>query len=190
MSDKAAKKRQFILDTAKTVFAEKGFKSVTMKDIVDACEISRGGLYIYFDSTEAIFSEILREEAAKQSWNLAGGSAGDRLAFFLSEQKKSILSADKGLSVALYEYMFYKHEADLSCDDLKDAFKAGVAAVEAIVKEGVESGEFYADDIHSAALNIVYLLEGLKLAAGTVGVSERDIDGQLVYILGGLIAEE
>ena len=41
MSDKAARKKQHILDTAKKVFAEKGFKDVTMKDIVEACDISR-----------------------------------------------------------------------------------------------------------------------------------------------------
>ena len=40
MSDKSVQKRKFILETARNVFAEKGFRSVTMKDIVEACEIS------------------------------------------------------------------------------------------------------------------------------------------------------
>ena len=29
-----------------------------MKDIVEACEISRGGLYLYFGSTAEIFLEV------------------------------------------------------------------------------------------------------------------------------------
>ena len=53
MGEKSAQKKKYILDTARKVFVEKGYKSVTMKDIVEACGISRGGLYLYFDSTEA-----------------------------------------------------------------------------------------------------------------------------------------
>ena len=59
MGEKSAKKKQYILDKARVVFSEKGFKNVTMKDIVDACDISRGGLYLYFSSTEDIFLEVL-----------------------------------------------------------------------------------------------------------------------------------
>ena len=51
MGEKSVQKKQYILETARKVFAEKGYKNVTMKDIVEACEISRGGLYLYFDST-------------------------------------------------------------------------------------------------------------------------------------------
>lgn len=47
MGEKSAHKKQFIVETARQVFVEKGYKDVTMKDIVDACGISRGGLYLY-----------------------------------------------------------------------------------------------------------------------------------------------
>ena len=62
MSDKSVQKKKYILETARGVFAEKGYKSVTMKDIVDACDISRGGLYLYFSSTREIFLEVLKME--------------------------------------------------------------------------------------------------------------------------------
>lgn len=52
MGEKSTQKRQFILETAKKIFMEKGYKSVTMKDVVEACGISRGGLYLYFGSTK------------------------------------------------------------------------------------------------------------------------------------------
>ena len=62
MGEKSIQKRRFILETARKVFVEKGFKKVTMKDIVDACEISRGGLYLYFESTSQIFQEVMKLE--------------------------------------------------------------------------------------------------------------------------------
>lgn len=34
-----------------------------MKDIVEACEISRGGLYLYFESTGQIFLEVMKLES-------------------------------------------------------------------------------------------------------------------------------
>ena len=63
MGDKSVQKKKYILETARKVFMEKGFKKVTMKDIVEACNISRGGLYLYFDNTSQIFLEVLKLES-------------------------------------------------------------------------------------------------------------------------------
>ena len=60
MGEKSVQKKRYILENARKVFMEKGFKKVTMKDIVEACEISRGGLYLYFESTNQIFLEVLK----------------------------------------------------------------------------------------------------------------------------------
>lgn len=54
-------KRQYIIKKAREVFSKRGYKDVTMKDIVEACEISRGGLYLYFDSTKVIFLAVLND---------------------------------------------------------------------------------------------------------------------------------
>ena len=110
MGEKSVQKRKYILKKAREVFAEKGFKDVTMKDVVDACEISRGGLYLYFSSTEEIFLAVLREEIDEDDEEavvaaLSGdASAGDMLALFLKEQKKEILRKKNNLTVATYEY--------------------------------------------------------------------------------------
>ena len=47
MGEKSVQKKRYIVEKAREVFVEKGFKKVTMKDIVEACDISRGGLYLY-----------------------------------------------------------------------------------------------------------------------------------------------
>ena len=72
MGEKSEQKRMYILKQAKTVFAEKGFRAVTMKDIVDICEISRGGLYLYFASTEEIFRAILLTQLESEEDELNG----------------------------------------------------------------------------------------------------------------------
>ena len=60
MADKSLKKRNLILDCAEKVFSQKGFSVVTMKDIIEACNISRGGIYLYFSSTDEIFMEVIK----------------------------------------------------------------------------------------------------------------------------------
>ncbi|REF28010.1 TetR family transcriptional regulator [Xenorhabdus cabanillasii] len=52
---KAQKKHQYILEQAYKVFIKKGYSQVTMTDIITECEISRGGVYRYFQSTKDIF---------------------------------------------------------------------------------------------------------------------------------------
>ena len=93
MGEKSEQKREYILKKAREVFAKKGFRDVTMKDIVEACEISRGGLYLYFGSTEQIFKEILAQDLENDGEDLTADLGQDAtmaelLMLFLKEQKK------------------------------------------------------------------------------------------------------
>ena len=49
-----------------SLFAEKGFKQVTMKDICDAAKLSRGGLYCHYESTRQIFQEMIDDMTSEQ----------------------------------------------------------------------------------------------------------------------------
>jgi TetR/AcrR family transcriptional regulator, cholesterol catabolism regulator len=52
-------RRQQILDTAKTVFAEKGIVAATVRDISEQAGILSGSLYHHFASKEEMITEIL-----------------------------------------------------------------------------------------------------------------------------------
>ena len=56
----AASRRSQLLAIAAELFAEKGFKSTTVRDIADAAGILSGSLYHHFDSKESMVDEILR----------------------------------------------------------------------------------------------------------------------------------
>ncbi|MDE7186112.1 MAG: TetR/AcrR family transcriptional regulator, partial [Lachnospiraceae bacterium] len=149
MGEKSVQKRKYILDTAKKVFVEKGYKSVTMKDIVEACNISRGGLYLYFDSTEQILLEILQMEAEETddvfTQNITEeDTAADILTLFLKEQKKELLQKNN-LTVAIYEYFFGQQAADKNIM-LRRQFEAGVRVIEKLIEAGIASGEFYCEN--------------------------------------------
>jgi len=52
------RKRQ-ILDTAKKVFAAKGYHATGVADIIEACGIARGTFYLYFGSKRKVFETLL-----------------------------------------------------------------------------------------------------------------------------------
>lgn len=194
MSDKSEQKKKYILETARKVFIEKGFKNVTMKDIVEACDISRGGLYLYFGSTREIFLEVLQLEASEAddvfSNNIPeDATAADILALFLKEQKKELLRKKNNLTMATYEFHFSE---DISRKDniLKKQFDSAVKIIQKLIEAGVESGEFYCEDSLGTARNIMFVLEGLKISSQTIGITQDTVDKELLYLLKGLTVEE
>lgn len=193
MSDKSVQKKQYIVDTARKVFQEKGFKQVTMKDIVDACEISRGGLYLYFSSTEELFEELLKQEQEREDSFGEGipknATAAEVLALFMKEQKRELLNKGASLTVAIYEYYFGK-KVPAKENHIRKQFDIAVYVLERLIAEGVETGEFYCVDAQRAASNMMYVLEGLKVAAQTRGITEAAVDREILYMMSGLIAEE
>lgn len=52
-------RRASILDAAREVFADKGFDQATMDDIATAAELSKGTLYLYFKSKDALFIALV-----------------------------------------------------------------------------------------------------------------------------------
>ncbi len=53
-----AARREVILDAARRVFAERGFRGTTIADIAEAAGIALGTIYIYFKSKEDVFAAL------------------------------------------------------------------------------------------------------------------------------------
>lgn len=193
MGEKSIQKKKYIVETARKVFMEKGFKRVTMKDIVEACDISRGGLYLYFESTSQIFMEVLKLESEETDDVFSksideNATAVDILLLFFKEQKKEILRKKDTLTQAIYEF-YFDNELPKKDNVLKKQFDSAVKVIEKLIELGVENDEFVCDDYTGTARNIMYVLEGLKISAQTTGITPDAVDRELMYILRGLGAE-
>lgn len=194
MGEKSIQKKQLIVEEARKVFMKKGYKNVTMKDVVDACNISRGGLYIYFGSTKELFEEVLELEAEEADDVFTGNitedaTVADIFALFLKEQKKEILRKQDTLTVAIYEF-FFENRVAKKDNLLRKQFDMAVKVIQALIEEGIANGEFYCEDSIRMARNIMFILEGLKISAQTMSISEDMINKELLLILEGLIIEE
>ena len=61
MTAQASDRRTELLALAAQMFAERGLRATTVRDIADAAGILSGSLYHHFDSKESMVDEILRE---------------------------------------------------------------------------------------------------------------------------------
>jgi AcrR family transcriptional regulator len=62
----SAKRRQ-IVDGARRVFFADGFDGASMNDIARVAGVSKGTLYVYFNSKEDLFAALIREDRQQQA---------------------------------------------------------------------------------------------------------------------------
>ena len=70
-------KRRQILDGARRVFLSRGFDGASMGEIAKVSGVSKGTLYVYFDSKEKLFEVLTTEEKKSLAEALFSLDAGD-----------------------------------------------------------------------------------------------------------------
>lgn len=194
MLSKSELKKKFILKRAKQVFIKKGYKTVTMTDIIEECEISRGGLYLYYKSPSEIFLKILeaeREETGDVFLNAMrkGVPATKILKDFLKDQKREIFNKEESLKVAIFEF-FTIYKDDFKEDIMRQQFESAVKIVSGLIRYGINKGEFKTVDKKVIARNIIFLIEGIRISSEVMDIKEDLIDEQFNCIKDMLLSEE
>jgi len=64
-------KRKQIMEGARAVFLAAGFDGASMNDVARVAGVSKGTLYVYFDSKEKLFEALIREERRQQAERIA-----------------------------------------------------------------------------------------------------------------------
>lgn len=186
---KSVQKREYILDCAKTIFLQKGFAQVTMKDIVDACGISRGGLYRYFNSTREIFLALFQREAEKEMQQAKDEIHDQRSArwilnHYLAFQKKQILEKEPSLTHAAYEFFLENPDDQIiyqwQFDGTAEMFRE-------ILDYGCRKGEFVLEDTAALARHLALFLNNLYLSSPLLNLPEPHIEEQFKLLLKPLV---
>ncbi len=60
-AEQAARTRQAVLDTARALFAERGYAGTSLQDIADAMSVRKANVYYYFKTKAAILDALLDE---------------------------------------------------------------------------------------------------------------------------------
>lgn len=193
MSLKGEKTRQDIREKAYRLFAEKGFKEVTMKDICELTGLSRGGLYRHYESTEQIFLEIVNAFSDKQKNEVFTKieqhiPAAAILEQLLSRYAGEMLDCENSLSLAVCE--FYSDPAISKEDNsVKKQYEISKSTWVELINYGIGTKEFNHVNPESVFHVIVFAYQGVRMY-GRLMKMENDIPAQITHEIKRLLLPE
>jgi AcrR family transcriptional regulator len=103
-------RREQLLAIAARLFAEKGFKNTTVRDIADAAGILSGSLYHHFDSKESMVDEILSTFQAALFGEYEEILASDEDA--RTKLERAVRVSFEAIDQHPHEVAIYQNEAD------------------------------------------------------------------------------
>ena len=194
MSLRGDKTKQEIRDKAYQLFAEKGFKEVTMKDICERTGLSRGGLYRHYENTEQIFLEIVNAFSDQQKNDVCEKiekrvPAAEILEKLLTKYEKEMGDRESSLSLAICEY--YSNPA-VSKDDnsVKRQYEVSKSTWLELVRYGIGTKEFNCADPEAVFHMLVFAYQGVRMYSRLMEM-DRNIPAQITNeIRMRLLAEE
>ena len=153
-----------ILEAALACFSEKGFAATRMDDIAARAAITKGTIYLYFDSKGELFKALARQSIGAQLTDVAArveayeGDTPALLRFVLATAGAFAATSDR---VVLPKLMLAEANKfpELAEFWRREVIEQGVGLFKAIFARGVARGEFRAiEPDHAARLCIAPLM--------------------------------
>ena len=146
-------KRQLILRAAAEIFSSKGYHSAKIEDIAQQAGVGKGTVYEYFQSKDQLFRDTLKEGAnaiaqiIQEHIDRETTTRGKLIAF----TRKNIEMGRRYRVLSKITMMVTSIMDDSFHDWLMEMHKAWLAAIEKIIREGVETGQIKPIDINCFA---------------------------------------
>ncbi len=142
-------RKNSILKAARKLFFERGFKSVTVDLIAAKAEVSKGSIYLYFDSKEEIYTQILISaniERHKEIENFARqeGTASELLLKYAKVYVDFFLENNELFRI-LMTFMLHSENMNLTEEQntqLIHTTNENIRTISEILQKGVDAGEF------------------------------------------------
>ena len=162
-------RRQSILQAAREVFFEHGFHHATVDSVAERAEVSKGTVYLYFESKETILAHLLLEGLHELIEELERADAAGEtieaderlrrlgwayLQFFQREPLyfRFLMAMDRGQFREAVTPPVYQEVLEASLEGLNWAIQA--------VEQGIDDGVFHCCDAQQAAATLWATLNG------------------------------
>ncbi|UPT78471.1 TetR/AcrR family transcriptional regulator [Sulfurovum sp. XGS-02] len=179
ITDKKAKKRESIIQTALQLFSANGFHKTTIPDIAKKMHMSVGNIYNYFSSKDILAGEII-----KYTSNVLGGEIRKVNMLDISSKAKikKIVEVYFGMAQERPEMIEYFLRVYLShrevfkneCEEMV-CVSGFITEIMIFFNDGVESGEFRNQDFFSAFGLFLGYLGGMVFLKGE-GILPKEIN--------------
>jgi AcrR family transcriptional regulator len=169
-----------ILAAALECFAKSGFAGTRMDDVAAAAGVTKGTLYLYFPNKEALFEAVVRGAVlpvitmAQEHIEQSTESASALLEWLLRRWQESSLPAQCAISkIVIAEAGSFPSLARFY---LEEVVARGLTTVGAILRLGIERGEFRSVDVENVTRCIVWPMLMANLWTQSLGIYADGID--------------
>jgi len=183
--------RQCILDQAQQLFFVHGYHGVSIRDIVQACGLSKAALYHHFGSKQNLFAEVIKEYIAMvaqqmQEAGAGSGSCRERLGRMAEVFAQVRLESQSGIQLLFRDLM--------QCDGeeiqyLLNAIGQVPSLFAQVLEEGIAAGEVRAVDAHRISallLGMINSLAARRMFDQVAGTLTEDIDLAISTLFEGI----
>lgn len=167
--DVSEERKNQILEAAVAVFARLGFQQTRMDDIAQQAGLSKGALYLYYRSKDAIIAALLKYFFAQEFKRLQAlvesdqqETAHEQLMTLTHQLATTMKWMTRLMPIAFEFYAIAGREKEVH-QFLKEYYQDYRTLLARLIQRGIERGEFRAVDAEATAITLAALYEGLAL---------------------------
>ncbi len=170
ISEKGERTRRRIVETARALFHARGYTNTSMDDIVRKSRVTKGNLYYYFPSKEALGHAVVDQTVAEQFESRQSAADGDPVQQIVAMFRRSERALADGRCKGGCLFGNLALEVSDVHDGLRrkldQAFSVWEGRLETLLEAGVREGVLVGDlDAKGTARFLVATLEGGILLA-------------------------
>ena len=173
-----------LLDAALDLFVEKGFSATRVDEVAARAGVSKGTLFLYFQSKEDLFKAVVRENIANKfpTWQeeflTFEGTSADMLRYALTSWWERI-GKTRASGITKLVMSEAQNFPEIAAFYQEEVIQPGNAMISRILERGVQSGEFREMNLEQAVHIIVapmIFLMMWKHSMGACAASAKIVD--------------
>ena len=168
-----------LLDAALDLFVEKGFAATRAEEVAARAGVSKGTLFLYFQSKEELLKAVVRENISGRfkEWNEElesfEGTSAEMLAYCMHSWWDRV-GATKASGITKLMMSEAKNFPDIAAFYQQEVIQPGQSLIRRILQRGMERGEFRDMDLDYGVYTVIAPMIFLMLSKHSMGVCVRD----------------
>ena len=168
-----------LLDAALDLFVEKGFAATRAEEVAARAGVSKGTLFLYFQSKEELFKAVVRENISGRfkEWNeefaTFEGTSAEMLTYCMNVWWERV-GATKASGITKLMMSEARNFPDIASFYQQEVIQPGQGLIRRILERGIARGEFRPMNLEYAIYAVVAPMVFLILAKHSMGVCVRE----------------
>lgn len=168
-----------LLDAALDLFVEKGFAATRAEEVAARAGVSKGTLFLYFQSKEELLKAVVRENISGRfkEWNEElenfEGTSAEMLTYCMNTWWDHV-GATKASGITKLMMSEAKNFPEIADFYQQEVIQPGQSLIRRILQRGLERGEFRDMDLDYSVYAVIAPMVFLMLSRHSMGVCIRD----------------